>query len=76
MIKVDGHKNLFRDEETGAILNCDTLSYQKYINMREEKKKEKNEIQNLKITTNELKKEISEIKLLLKEFITNFDTKN
>ena len=31
MIPVEGHKNLFRDENTGAILNCDSNSYNNYI---------------------------------------------
>jgi hypothetical protein len=72
MIRVDGHKNLFRDEQTGAIINCDSLSYQKYINMREEKRKQKTEIEDLKLTTSELKNEITEIKSLLKNFINEF----
>ena len=27
MIPVEGHKNLFRDEKTGAIINMDTSGY-------------------------------------------------
>lgn len=69
MIRVEGHKNLFRDEETGAIINCDNLSYQKYISMREEKRNQKNDIEDLKITTSELKSELNEIKSLLQNFI-------
>lgn len=62
MIPVDGHKNLFRDENTGAILNCDSSSYEKYIKMRDEKKRQKEDIENLK-------GEIKEIKSLLMELI-------
>jgi uncharacterized Zn finger protein (UPF0148 family) len=69
MIRVEGHKNLFRDEKTGAILNCDTNSYQKYIKMKNEKKKQKDEIEDLKNSTNDLKKELSEIKSLLMEIV-------
>ena len=32
MIKVEGHSNLYRDENTGAIVNCDTAGYNQYIN--------------------------------------------
>lgn len=62
MIPVEGHKNLFRDENTGAIVNCDTVSYQNYIKMRSERKKQKEQI-------DDLKKEIDEIKSLLKELV-------
>ena len=31
MIPVEGHKNLFRDEKTGAIINTDTSGYNNYM---------------------------------------------
>ena len=31
MIPVEGHKNLFRDEKTGAIINTDTAGYRNYM---------------------------------------------
>ena len=31
MIPVQGHKNLFRDEKTGAIVNMDTAGYSTYM---------------------------------------------
>ena len=31
MIPVEGHKNLFRDERTGAIINCDNNAYKNYL---------------------------------------------
>ena len=31
MIPVEGHKNLFRDEKTGAIINMDTAGYSNYM---------------------------------------------
>jgi len=62
MIPIEGHKNLYRDENTGAILNADNIEYSNYLKLKDEKLKQKNEIDNLK-------KELSEIKLLLKEII-------
>lgn len=62
MIPIEGHKNLYRDETTGAILNTDNVEYNNYIRMRDEKLKQKNEIDNLK-------KELSEIKSLLQELL-------
>jgi hypothetical protein len=63
MIPIEGHKNLYRDENTGAILNGDNIEYNNYLKLRDEKLKQRNEIDNLK-------KELSEIKSLLKE-LTN-----
>ena len=34
MIPVEGHKNLFRDEKTNAIINTDTIGYENYMRMR------------------------------------------
>jgi hypothetical protein len=62
MIKVDGHKNLYRDEDSGAIVNVDTIGHSQYIKMRSEKQRQKEEI-------DQIKEDINEIKLLLKEII-------
>jgi hypothetical protein len=62
MIPVEGHKNLFRDENTGAIVNCDTFAYSQYIRMKEDRKKQREEI-------DQIKSDIDEIKTLLKEFL-------
>ncbi len=32
MIPVKGHPNLYRDEQSGAIINCDNYSYNQYVN--------------------------------------------
>lgn len=62
MIPVDGHKNLYRDEKTGAIVNCDTFAYSQYIKMKDDKKKQREEI-------DQLKSDINEIKSLLREIL-------
>lgn len=66
MIPVKGHPDLYRDEISGAILNCDDTSYQNYIqnkNLKQTQKlSEKNEIE-------QLKKDVTEIKSLLMELI-------
>lgn len=62
MIPVEGHKNLFRDEKTGAIVNCDTFGYSQYIKMKQDRKNQKEEI-------DQIKSDIEEIKSLLKEFL-------
>lgn len=62
MIKVDGHKNLYRDEKSGAIVNCDTTSYNQYVNSLNYKDMQKQEL-------DRMKQDIDEIKSLLKELL-------
>lgn len=62
MIPVEGHPNLYRDMKTGAIINCDNQSYNQYINSVNNRKIQKEEI-------NQLKKDVEEIKVLLKEIL-------
>ena len=62
MIKVKGHSNLYRDEETGAIINSDVTGYNQYVNSLETKKLRREEL-------DEMKKDIDEIKSLLREIL-------
>ena len=62
MIKVEGHLNLYRDEETGAIINRDVTGYNQYLNSIETKKLRREEL-------DEMKKDIDEIKSLLREIL-------
>ena len=59
MIKVEGHSQLYRDETTGAIINCDDNGYDQYIKSLNYRKNQKEELNNMK-------KELDEIKSLLK----------
>tara|TARA_B100000073_G_scaffold254029_1_gene214018 strand:- start:6056 stop:6256 length:201 start_codon:yes stop_codon:yes gene_type:complete len=58
MIRVEGHNHLYRDEKSGAILNCDTKEYENYVKSRNQRKLQKSEIEIMK-------NEITEIKSLL-----------
>jgi hypothetical protein len=60
MIKVEGHKNLFRDENSGAIVDMDNRAYASYMASKNRKLDEKAEL-------DEMKKDIDEIKTLLKQ---------
>ena len=62
MIRVKGHKNLYRDENSGAIVNCDSVSYNQYLNTIHNRDSQKKEI-------DKMKQDIDEIKTLLKELI-------
>ncbi|MGA1047718.1 MAG: hypothetical protein ACO3UU_06885 [Minisyncoccia bacterium] len=62
MIRVKGHPNLYRDENTGAIINCDNQSYNQYVNSLHNREIQRNEI-------DKMKEDIDEIKSLLKELV-------
>ena len=62
LIKVKQHPHLYRDEDTGAIVNCDNIAYDRYMSKVKRKNLEKEELNNLK-------KDIEEIKNLLKDFL-------
>ena len=63
LIPVEGHTNLFRDRNTGAIINTDSSGYMQYKKMKQRRQTEREELDTLK-------KDIDEIKSLLKE-LTN-----
>jgi len=62
MIKVEGHQNLYRDEKSGAIINCDSIGYNQYVNSVIQRETQKKEIESMK-------QDINEIKSLLREFL-------
>ena len=64
MIPVKGHKNLFRDPNTGAILDFDNNAYNQHISQRNRKLDEKAEL-------DEMKKDIDEIKSLLQQLVNH-----
>jgi len=47
MIRVEGQKHLFR-EDSGAIVNTDTNGYIQYVKLRNERQKQREEIEGLK----------------------------
>ena len=61
MIQVEGHKHLYRDENTGAIVNCDTTGYMRYKKMRNKKLNEKSEIDSLQAEIDTLKGLLNEL---------------
>ena len=67
MIPVEGHKHLFRDEKTGAIVNMDTAGYSTYMSDKIRNSDRKTEIENMK-------KEIEQLKFMLKELSLKITT--
>ena len=62
MIKVEGHSNLYRDENSGAIINHDSVAYNQYVNSINQKELKRKEL-------DDMRRDIDEIKSLLKEFL-------
>ncbi len=61
MIPVKGHKHLFRDERSGAIVNTDTQGYLQYKKLQERKNNQESEIQRLRNEVDELKSLLTEL---------------
>jgi len=55
LIRVDGESNLYRDANSTAIVNTDRDAYQNYLDTRNRKLQERNEIETLKSDVAELK---------------------
>lgn len=68
MIPVKGHPNLYRDENSGAIINCDNNSYNQYMNSLNNRINQKQEI-------DQIKNDINEIKSLLVELLNQNGSK-
>lgn len=62
-IKVEGHSNLYRDSQSGAVINSNRSEYERYMKAKQNRDGMVNEI-------NTLRQELDEIKQLLKQ-ITN-----
>jgi len=62
MIPVKGHPNLYRDENSGAIINCDDQAYNQYVNSINNRRNQQLQIENLQ-------KDVDEIKHLLRELL-------
>ena len=54
--------HLYRDERSGAIVNCDSVAYNQYLNSLSIRDSQKREL-------NEMRRDIDEIKNLLKELL-------
>ena len=68
---VKGHVDLLRNSETGAIVNSNSVDYEKYISRRDAKKAQVQQSENIEQDLANLKNEMNEIKSLLKELVSN-----
>ena len=67
-IPVEGQPGLYRDENSGAILNCSDSQYKKYLELKNIKRKQMSEINDLKSKVyqiEEVKKDVEELKSMI-----------
>jgi hypothetical protein len=61
MIPVEGHKNLYRDPKTNAIINKDNLAYENYIAMRNRNNLKQAELDGMRRELDELKSLLNDL---------------
>jgi len=74
LIPVEGHSNLYRDPQTGAIINNNETEYKKYIAVRNKLRSDENKMNKTIEQVEELKKDVSEIKDLLLKLVSDINT--
>ena len=67
--KVKDNSDLVRDPNTGAILNTNSLDYDKYVAQRKVKNTEHQKTENIERDISTLRQELDEIKSLLRELV-------
>ena len=68
-LDVEGHVNLVRDEQSGAILNTDNSQYNQYMALRSSKVQKDQKIDAIESDLARLKDDINEIKSLLGKLV-------
>ena len=68
-LKVQGHTHLVRDLKSQAIINTDSDAYARYMARKAKQEKKDDEVRKVIRDVNEIKKEMFEIKDLLKKVI-------
>ena len=69
MIKVEGHQNLYRDPNTGAIVNTDRRAYLEYVRQRNTLKKQKEEKRDMEKELSDLHEEVNVLKRLVHDLL-------
>ena len=59
MIKVEGHPHLYRDEKTGAIVNCDNNGYDNYVKSLRSRENKDRELSDMKKDIDEIKSSLA-----------------
>ena len=68
-LKVEGHRELYRDSTTNSLVNRNTSDYNRYMSQKKTKNEEAEKVDIMEQDLTHLKNEINEIKSLLKELV-------
>ena len=69
ILKVEGHTHLVRDVNSNAIINTNENEYQLYMKRVKVREKQSDQLRSAVKEINNLKKDIREIKELIKEIV-------
>jgi hypothetical protein len=69
LIPVEGRPNLYRDKNSGAIINTDTSAYQQHLKYIQRTQNERTKMETLENDVNSIKNEISELKSLVLQLV-------
>ena len=68
-IPIEGHKGLYKDEDTSAIINKDKKAYLAYMQRKKVMENKNNELNQMKEDLDNVKGELGEIKGLLSTLV-------
>lgn len=77
LIPVEGNRSLFRDEQSGAILNCSDSDYKQYLELKKLKLEEVEKLNQIDSKIDEidqLKSDVNEIKDMMKSIMFKLDS--
>jgi hypothetical protein len=69
LIPVEGRPNLYRDKNSGAIINTDTNAYQQHLKYMQRTQNERTKMETLENDVNSIKNQISELKSLVLQLV-------
>ena len=68
---ITGHADLLRNSQTNSVVSVNSSDYEQYVARRDAKLRESEKSQNIEEDLANLKDEMTEIKTLLKELVSN-----
>lgn len=69
LIPVEGRPNLYRDKNSGAIINTDTSAYQQHLKYMQRTQNERTKMETLENDVNSIKNQILELKSLVLQLV-------
>ena len=74
LIPVEGNTGLYRDSSSGAILNCSDSDFNSYLELKQKRIREIQELESVKNKIDEIKSELNDMKDMMKLILSKLDT--